>query len=147
MNCIPCALTCPLSVWIRSTDSVRGGKRRRKLASVIQDTCCSVSLPRTYFQSRRKVETPSTLLPHNTEELWDGEEKPRREGAGGSPVPCGGITKNRRWNPQPVSNPCSCLLGSLAQGPPSLWRYQSEQERHPQSCQLGLCSASEGLTF
>jgi hypothetical protein len=38
------------------------------------------------------VETPATLLPHDAEELRNGEEKPRGEGAGGSPVPRGGVT-------------------------------------------------------
>lgn len=42
------------------------------------------------------MEGPATLLPHDAEELWDGEEKPGRKGAGGSPVPRGGITENGR---------------------------------------------------
>lgn len=41
------------------------------------------------------MEANATLLPDDPEELWDGEEKRRREGPGGSPVPGGGAQKNR----------------------------------------------------
>ena len=40
------------------------------------------------------MEANAALLPHDPEELWDGEEKHRGEGPGGSPVPGGGAQKN-----------------------------------------------------
>lgn len=41
------------------------------------------------------MEANATLLPHDPEELRDGEEEHRGEGPGGSPVPGGGAQKNR----------------------------------------------------
>lgn len=41
------------------------------------------------------METNATLLPHDPEELWDGEEGPRGEGPGGGPVSGGGAQENR----------------------------------------------------
>ena len=41
------------------------------------------------------METNAALLPHDPEELWDGEEEPRGEGPGGGPVSGGGAQENR----------------------------------------------------
>lgn len=41
------------------------------------------------------MEANATLLPHDPEELRDGEEEPRGEGSGGSSVPGRGAQKNR----------------------------------------------------
>lgn len=40
------------------------------------------------------MEGPETFLPQDAEDLWDAEEKPRIEGAGGSPA--GGMTTEGR---------------------------------------------------
>lgn len=61
----------------------------------MQDTfLLFASFPRNPLQQWRDMEANAALLPHDPEELWDGEEKHRGEGPGGSPVPGGGAQKN-----------------------------------------------------
>lgn len=71
------------------------------------------------------MEANTALLPHDPEELWDGEEEPRGEGPGGSPVSGGGAQENRGCVPLTIlwrqGACCSVWFDTHSFPPKLLW--------------------------